>query len=105
MQRVLREGKRARTEHIEVRSLASLLHYPRIGIIVAKYGHSSVDRNRLKRRVRDIVRREILPVVKRYPADIIVRTSSRAYNATFEMLCKEVIAGVKQVIAGDYPEP
>ena len=98
LQKVLREGKRARTEHLEVRLLASLLRHPRIGIIVPKHRRSIVDRNRLKRRLREIVRQEILPVVPTLAVDLVVRAGPQAYEATFETLRAEVKTGVQQLI-------
>jgi len=99
LQKVLREGKRARTEHLEVRILASLLRHPRVGIIVPKHRHSIVERNRLKRRLREILRCEILPLVPMLAADVVVRAGPRAYEATFETLRTELTAGVQQIVA------
>lgn len=99
LQKVLREGKRARTEHLEVRILASLLCHPRVGIIVPKHHRSIVERNRLKRRLREIVRCEILPLVPVLAVDLVVRAGPRAYEATFEMLRAELTAGVQQIVA------
>ena len=83
-----REGKRIRTEHLELRAVASLLHHPRVGFIVPKYGQTSVARNRLKRRLREIVRRHLLPTL---PAvDIVVRPRREAYEARFDALAAEV---------------
>ena len=96
LHRVLREGKRARTDHLEVRFLASLLRHPRIGIIVPKHRHSIVERNRLKRRLREIVRQDILPLIS-VSADIVVRASARAYEASFDTLRMELTTGVRRV--------
>ena len=96
LHKVLREGKRARTEHLEVRFLASLLRHPRVGIIVPKHRHSIVERNRLKRRLREIVRRDILPQVLT-GADIVVRAGPRAYTASFETLRTELTGGIRRV--------
>ena len=96
LQKVLREGKRARTEHLEVRFLASLLRHPRVGIIVPKHRHSIVERNRLKRRLREIIRREILPMVS-MPADIVIRAGSSAYGASFDTLRLELTSSLQRV--------
>lgn len=104
LDRILREGKRARTEHLEVRFLASLLRYPRVGIIVPKHRHSIVERNRLKRRLREIIRREILPLIS-IAVDIVVRAGPRAYEASFDTLRTELMIGVFRVTdrSGDRP--
>ena len=82
------EGKRLRTKHLEVRILASPLYHPRVGLVVPKYSRSAVDRNRLKRRLREIVRTSILGSL---PAvDVVIKTRPNAYNAQFSALLAEV---------------
>lgn len=91
MRDVLNEGKRIRTEHLELRVVASLLRHPRIGFIVPKHGRSIVERNQLKRRLREIVR---LSVLKRIPpVDMIVRVQPAAYTASFATLEQEMLRG------------
>jgi ribonuclease P protein component len=85
---VRREGKRIRTEHLEVRAIASLLPYARVGFVVPKYKHGSVERNRLKRRLREIVRRRVLSALS--PADVVIRTLPAAYDAPFDALERQV---------------
>ena len=88
MQAVRREGKRIRTEHLEVRALASLLPYARVGFVVPKYKHNGVARNQLKRRLREIVRTRLLPTL---PAgDVLIRPNPAAYAASFERLVAEL---------------
>lgn len=77
-----------RTEHLEVRALASPSSHPRVGFIIPRYRHSAVDRNRLKRRLREIVRMALL---HRLPAvDVVIRARPSAYEASFEMLLSEL---------------
>lgn len=83
-----REGKRIRTPHLEVRTLASLLHHPRVGFIVPRYKHSAVDRNQLKRRLREIARTRLLP--RMAPQDLVVRTRPEAYGASLDQLVAEL---------------
>jgi ribonuclease P protein component len=93
---VLREGKRIRTEHVELRVVASLLRHPRIGFIVPKHGRSIVERNQLKRRLREIVR---LNVLKRIPpVDMIVRAQPAAYDASFAALEQELLRGRERIV-------
>jgi ribonuclease P protein component len=96
LQRVLREGKRVRTEHLEVRVLASLLHHPRVGIIVPKHRRSIVERNRLKRRLREITRCDIIPGIAGRRIDLVVRAGPGAYGVTFETLRAELTSGVRR---------
>jgi RNase P protein component len=44
--------------------MSSALPHARVGFVVPKYGHSSVDRNRLKRRLRELVRTRLLPALR-----------------------------------------
>jgi ribonuclease P protein component len=92
---VLREGKRIRVESLDLRIVASLLHHPRIGFIVPKHGRSIVERNQLKRRLREIVRQNILQRIP--PVDMIVRARPEAYSATFASLERELISGSMQI--------
>ena len=88
LEAVRREGKRIRTEHLEVRAIASLLPYARVGFVVPKYKHGSVERNQLKRRLREIVRRRVLGEL--VPADVVIRTLPAAYDAPFDALERQV---------------
>ena len=86
---VRQEGKRIRTEFFEVRVAASLLPHPRVGIVVPKYKQSSVDRNRLKRRMRELARTRWLHWLPA-GADVVLRVVPAAYEATFERLAEQI---------------
>jgi ribonuclease P protein component len=68
--------------------LASPLRHPRIGFIIPKYGHSAVDRNRLKRRLREIIRLRVLGTLT--PLDAVVKAQPSAYRAAFGVLAQEL---------------
>ena len=92
------KGKRFRTRHLEVRILASPLSHPRVGFIVPKFGHSSVERNRLKRRLREIVRTRVLANL---PAlDVVIRIRPSTYHVQFSVLVDEL--GETARVAQDY---
>ena len=59
-----RAGTRIRVEYLDVRAMLSTCPHARVGFVVPKYGHSSVERNRLKRRLRELVRRRLLPSLR-----------------------------------------
>lgn len=88
---VRREGKRVRTALLEVRVLASLLRAHRLGIVVPKHRHTAVDRNKLKRRLRELTR-------ARWPAwhaappalDVALYALPSAYTASFDELRADV---------------
>jgi ribonuclease P protein component len=57
-------------------------------VIVPRHGHTAVDRNKLKRRVREIVRLELLPHL---PAlDLVIRARPSAYAQSFAALATEL---------------
>jgi ribonuclease P protein component len=61
--------------------MTSLLPYARVGIVVPRYSHGAVERNRVKRRLREIVRLDVLQVLR--GVDLIVRALPSAYVATY----------------------
>ena len=81
-------GRRIRTEHLDVRAADSLLSHARVTVIVAKHGHTIVERNRLRRRLKELARTRIIPRLS--AVDVVVRSQPAAYDASFEVLDKEV---------------
>ena len=69
---------------MDVRAVASLGPFSRVGFVIPKFKHSGVDRNRLKRRLRELVRVELLPTLK--PSDVVLRVTPAAYTRDFESL-------------------
>ena len=60
-----------------------------------KLKHTVVERNRLKRRLREIMRTRLLAEL---PAiDIVVRARPEAYNATFNTLAGELTLGAAKL--------
>jgi ribonuclease P protein component len=91
LEAVRREGKRTRTRTLEARTLASPRREVRVGIIVPRYAHSAVDRNRLKRRLRELIRREWLaPLADGGTRDVVLRAAPSAYDADFAGLRAEL---------------
>jgi ribonuclease P protein component len=85
--------------HLDVRFSASPLDVSRIGIVVPRHQHSAVDRNRLKRRLRELVRLELVPALRDRvgAADIAIRTRREAYTATMDALRVDVRTIVDRV--------
>jgi ribonuclease P protein component len=95
LQQVAREGKRIRAGHLDVRVVASPLARQdakaiRIGLIVPRHKQSAVARNRLKRRIRELVRVNVLSTNLSTAIDLVIRTRPEAYEATFDVLAKDV---------------
>jgi len=74
--------------HLDVRAIASPLGHPRVGVVVPRYSGSAVDRNRLKRRLRELVRTRLLPVAP--SVDLVIRARPDAYATSFDALAVDV---------------
>ncbi len=85
---VLRSGVRKRTSVLDVYALATAHGRPRVGWVVPMMGQGAVARNRLKRRLREIGRLEVLPRMwgRGSGVDVLVRARRRAYGATYRQL-------------------
>jgi ribonuclease P protein component len=74
----------------------NLTGHPRMGLIVPKHQSSAVARNRLRRRLREIWRRD---VQQHQPAwDLVIRTRREAYAAPFATLRDDVLAWRRAVL-------
>lgn len=62
-----------------------------------RHGRSAVDRNRLKRRLREIVRQDVLP--NSHGIDIIVRAAPAAYALPFADLRAEVHGALGRLVS------
>jgi len=91
---LFRRGKRSRTPHLDVLHTAAPVAFSRAGLVVPRHRHTAVDRNRLKRRLREIVRLDVLPWLDQGdgPADVLLRARPEAYRATYDELRTEVVA-------------
>jgi ribonuclease P protein component len=57
-------------------------------VIVGKYGHTIVERNRLRRRLRELARIRLLPGCN--GVDIVIRPLAEAYRVDFRQLGIEI---------------
>ena len=57
-------------------------------MIVPRHGHSAVDRNQLKRRIREIVRVQLLRHLP--PVDLVIRARPSAYELSFAAIATEL---------------
>lgn len=106
-----RSGARIRVDYLDVRAAASARRQPRVGFVVAKYSHTAVERNRLKRRLRELVRTRLMPVLRASAAaegegegegegkggratvasiDVVVRALPAAYRVSYAVLAEQV---------------
>ena len=76
------------TERLEARASASLLPHSRAGVVVPKHRHKIVERNLVKRRLRELVRIKLLPRLERI--DVLIRAKAEAYDSSFAQLANDV---------------
>lgn len=89
---MLERGKRSRTAHLDVFDSPSPVARSRVGLVVPRYGRRIVDRNLLKRRLREILRKQILPGLRKRGDghDVLVRSRREAYGAGYNELLVEL---------------
>lgn len=76
--------------------MPSPLAHPRAGLIIAKGRGRAVDRNRIKRKIREAVRLYLLPVLGR--VDFVIRTRGEVYGASDEELRADLSEAIEQLI-------
>jgi ribonuclease P protein component len=96
LRRCLADGRRHRTQHLDMIWLDNPTGHPRIGLIVPKFQSTAVARNRLRRQLREIWRRELQPKV-RSAGDLVVRARREAYRAGYVSLREEMAGWLKTV--------
>jgi ribonuclease P protein component len=73
--------------------------HARMGLIVPKFQSTAVARNRLRRRLREIWRRELQP---HQPAwDLVIRARREAYAAGFDGLQNDLLAWRRTVLGAE----
>ncbi len=100
---LFQRGKRSKTSHLDVFTSVSPVAHPRIGVVVPRYKHRAVDRNRLKRRLREILRVQVLPrlVDAGLALDVLVRARREAYGARFAELEAQLVKWVERRCSRD----
>ncbi len=99
---LLERGKRERTRNLDVFVGASPASRSRLGLVVPKHGRRIVERNRLKRRLREIGRRHVLPALEERgePTDLLVRARRSAYEVEYETLKRELMEALEAAWPG-----
>jgi len=85
-----------RTPHFDLAWRPSPAGHARTAIVVPRYQFTAVARNRLRRRVREILRRH--PLTSLPTVDLVVRAKRSAYAAPFAALRAELTESVTRVI-------
>ena len=63
---------------------------PRLGLIVPRFQFTAVARNRLRRRLKELWRRELQAGLP--PLDLVIRAKREGYGASFDQLRAELLA-------------
>jgi ribonuclease P protein component len=89
---LFRRGKRRKTRHLDAFVSPSPVAFARWGVVVPKHKHEIVERNRLKRRLREVARTVVLPALGNsgLALDVLVRARPEAYTAGFDELRREL---------------
>ena len=96
IRRCLTKGRRRRFGHLEMIWTDNQTGHPRMGLIVPRFQSSAVARNRLRRRIREIWRRELQ---QHQPAwDLVIRARREAYAADFTTLREDLLAWRRAVL-------
>jgi len=92
--RVLTEGHRQGTAHLVVHLLVQDLPHSRLGVTLPRRIGSAVARNRVRRHLRELFRRQLRVVLGAPCADIVVRAESGAASASQAVLAAELLHAV-----------
>ena len=86
--RTFRDGEHHRTPHFRVFVYPNALSQRRLGISVSKRIGGSVERNRLKRRIREFFRlnKELIPE----SSDVVISAQEGAAQLDYGALCEEL---------------
>lgn len=87
---VQRSGRRKRLAHLDVLWGDNQAGHPRLGLIVPKFQSTVVARNRLRRRLKELWRRELMEMMPAW--DVVIRARKEAYGARFGALRDELRA-------------
>lgn len=104
---MFREGRRKRTSHLDVFFTPNPSFGPRFGLVVPKHRRRVVDRNRLRRRLRELGRVELLPPLEAQSLamDVLIRARAEAYLAPFGVLQAEMREVAEALCSGRWSWP
>ena len=88
---------------MDLYAAASERHGARAGVIVPRFGRSAVARNRVRRRLKEIARRDWLPLADRTGTDldVILKARPAAYDSSFEQLRVALLTDFESLCSGD----
>lgn len=87
---VFKRGKKIEEDFLCFRFIKTDLKSPRFGFVVGKsYSNKAVDRNKIKRRIRDVIKNNLSDIIEIIDGVIIVRPAKK--NIEFEELEKKIL--------------
>ncbi|HKK07826.1 MAG TPA: ribonuclease P protein component [Gemmatimonadota bacterium] len=94
-----REGRRVARGELELFARGSDAGRPRAAVVVPTHGRTIVERNRLRRRLRELLRREWLPGASEegLAVDLVVRTRPGAYGLEFDALRRTLLEALGEL--------
>lgn len=85
----MEKGQRRGTRHLDFFWIDNSVGHPRVGLVVSRFQSTAVARNRLRRRLREVWRREVRTA---QPArDLVIRAKREAYRSSFSTLRSEIL--------------
>ena len=99
---LLRRGRKKKTSHLDVFFLSPGESGSRVGLIVPKHRRRVVDRNRVKRRLREVCRREVLPRLRdaELSLDLLIRARRESYETSYQQLKRELVEVTEELCSG-----
>ncbi|MDX9893631.1 MAG: ribonuclease P protein component [Patescibacteria group bacterium] len=89
------KGKACFSSFLKIKYLANQLENSRFGIVVSsKVSKKAVERNKLKRRIREIIRPELTHIVSGF--DVVIFTTNKLLVLDFEQLKVEVMRALNK---------
>lgn len=89
LRRVQATGRRSRRPSLDVIWAPGTAAESRLGLVVPRFRQTAVSRNRLRRRLKEIWRRELAGALPG-PVDLVVRVRPEAYRLSFAELRAEL---------------
>ena len=93
-QRVYENGRRASSKSFVLFSIANGLGRPRLGMTVTKRCGGAVERNRIKRLLREWFRASIQDLP---PVDLVINAREGAHRMTLDQVSREMSGGIRRL--------
>ncbi len=101
----MRHGRRVRAGGVDLFRADSPTGRPRAGVVVPLHGRSAAARNRLRRRLREIARRDLLPraFAAGVAEDLVLRARPDAYGRSYRSLREPLLESYRPGEGSEVP--